>query len=485
MPIHTMRLGSERALIISNSIPNLPLENLCKPSGNQIDLGVFGLFESASPNFATYYPEVSESDLKPKDEDFIYPLFRALSEITVNKSFNPVDFSKNNVLKKSMKMLIGQTIYPNHEMIVGNELGAVKNVEWQEAYETDKGIKIPAGINAQLMVDGKKAPNIARSIQMDPPAIHSVSVTVTFEWEKSHNIADDEFYRKMGTFDEAGNMYTRVATRILRYSEISFVPHGADPYAKKVGEDGKIIKPEEAARRDGTLKNSEIPGLANFSFGDEGLSLSEQDNTIPTVIITNTKSLTNTLDMKREHLLLMAFTLGFMETDTLSDEDLTKKVTTGLTALKAAKDKAELELAQEVAKHSGEAILTEDQKTKISLADKYLTDLRAKTTAAYKLTAADKVDEKVIGSIADANETVLLGLLTQYEEQFNNSQPLTCKECKSTSISRQSAESQGGEGADGKGNPKTVSAEEAIEVASKMANKEITKTISAFEEVKK
>src|SRR5210317_758975 len=82
---------------------------------------------------------------------------------------------------------------------------------------------------------------------MDPPSVHSVSVTVTFEWKPSHKFEDEnEFYGKLGTYDDKGELVRRVVTKIHAYHEISFVAHGADPYAQKIV-DGKIANPEYAA----------------------------------------------------------------------------------------------------------------------------------------------------------------------------------------------------------------------------------------------
>ena len=98
-----------------------------------------------------------------------------------------LDFKTFNrdVLKKSMQMLIGQTINIDHEIAVGNAIGAVSEVFWQPAYKTKSGIEVPAGINAVLKIDGKSNPRIARGVMMDPPSIHSNSVTVRFKWEPS------------------------------------------------------------------------------------------------------------------------------------------------------------------------------------------------------------------------------------------------------------------------------------------------------------
>ena len=38
----------------------------------------FGLWEVATPNYATYYPDVKPEDLNPTDAEFINPVFRML-----------------------------------------------------------------------------------------------------------------------------------------------------------------------------------------------------------------------------------------------------------------------------------------------------------------------------------------------------------------------------------------------------------------------
>ena len=43
-------------------------------------------------------------------------------------------------------------------------------------------------------------------------------------------------------------MIRKVVTEVVRYLETSLVSHGADSFAQKIGEDGKIINPEFAKR---------------------------------------------------------------------------------------------------------------------------------------------------------------------------------------------------------------------------------------------
>ena len=149
-----MPISKERFFIghsvVSNKLPkDAPLADLnTMIHDDQIEIEKFGLFDVAAPDFNKFYPDVKAADLEPQDEDFSYPVFRALSKINVNK-FGPIDFGKGNILKDSLSLIIGQTIYPNHESMVGNEVGAVLDAVWQNG-TTQNGIKVPAGINVKL-----------------------------------------------------------------------------------------------------------------------------------------------------------------------------------------------------------------------------------------------------------------------------------------------------------------------------------------------
>lgn len=491
MPQAIIRLGLGRALIVPNSPNNLPLSGICNHPNTNIDLGKFGLWDSATPNFATYYPDATPEDLKPKDGDYSYPIFRALSEVIVHKNTNPVDFSQNNVLKKSLQLLVAETIYPNHEMLVGNELGVIESVEWQNAYKTAAGIAVPAGINARLKIDGKKVPGIVRSIEMN--ALHSVSVTVSFEWEKSHpNVSDDEFRNKLGTFDEKGNMYTRVATKILRYSEISLVPHGADPYARKVGEDGKILNPEKAARRDGTLSNSEVPKHSYLMFSDvseDKVSLAEEEPTIPDVINNNDNN--QTTFMNKEYLIVLALLMGLTGTEKMTDDELKSAVQSKCKDNAGSAEKLteiQKELTELKAKAPETTELGAEDKAALTYGKTAITALQERAKKAYQAVKGDKAEQSYMDSLKEMTPAVLVTLSEQYETELNALQPLTCTKCKSTDVSRQSAQSSGADdtgGAGGAGgNIINLSAEEALAKASKVAAQEVEgKSISAFEEV--
>ena len=245
--IGTLRLHSGHSVVVSHIPDKVQLETLGKIASNEKRANAsFGLFDTATPNYQTYYPDVTADDIKPNDDQYIKPVYRLLSAVVVHKNSNPIDFSKPGVLKASMPLLLGQTVYPDHEPSIGNALGVVSEVSWQDGYELE-GVQVPAGIIGTLKIDAKSHPAVARNIMMDPPAIHSNSVTVQFNWEPSHpEMETDDFWDKLGSYDQEGQLIRRIVTKVLRYTETSLVPHGADPFAKILDDNGNMVLPKYA-----------------------------------------------------------------------------------------------------------------------------------------------------------------------------------------------------------------------------------------------
>lgn len=424
----------------------------CFKPRNQESINSFGLFGS-DLNYHTYYPEVKPEEFKPSDEEFIEPVFRMLSEAIVSKGWYPVDFSKNGVLKESMNLLVGQTVNCDHSTDVGNAIGSVKEVYWQDSY-TENGITIPAGINAVLKIDGKANPRIARGIMMDPPSIHSNSVTVRFLWEKSHpQMEDYDFYDKMGSYDKDGNLICKVATKILSYHETSLVSHGADPFAQKIGKDGKIINPIYANNQYNSFSDKSMGAKALYTFNDfKNLGNAE--------VIHNTMAFNNELinngpgDPKQKNNMnkeLQEFIASLFGTGMLSlgegkqptqDEaiSLIKELVASKTSLTSEveqlkKDKNTLE--EEVNQLKGDI---ENNKPMVEIGTKHLSDVREKVTADYKkLIGEDNLDESMITLIANANLSTLTSLGKSYTTQLEQKFPLKCNKCGSLEVSRSSA----------------------------------------------
>ncbi len=441
MPFATIRLGFGQSLIMGNTPPVITSQDISrKMSLEKRETGKLGLFDLAQPNFQTYYPDLKIEDLAPKDAEFVYPTFRLLSEVVVHRKYNPIDFSKPGVLKKSMGMLEAQTVYANHEMAIGNHLGVVQEVSWQESYTTASGKKIPAGINGVLKIDGKSHPNIARGLTMNPPAIHSNSVTVNFAWEKSHpKLSDEEFRAKLGSYDDKGELVRRIVEEVVGYHETSLVAHGADPFAQIINEQGEITNPEYAVRQ-ASLSAFEHPEKSRsqvywFNHNDTE-SLSAETHIEPT----------QTQTMKE--ILLQLLTAAKVETTGLTEEQLQAKVNELINlglgqpdivkerdTLKGKLTAVEADLVASQAKVT--ALEAEVAAFKAENSSK-LNEKRAEVIRLYKILnpkATEEATKVYLEASPEATTTFLTDFNRQVEEKF----PAHCAECNSSNIVRNTA----------------------------------------------
>lgn len=167
----------------------------------------------------------------PRDDDYIYPLFRALSQTVIEGYW--IDYSRPGVLEESTPLLAGQTVYADHHFWnVEKWLGVVNESSWDADGLNSDGVP---GINVELKIDALLNPRIARGLLMQPPAIHSASVTVLFEYEYSHPdlIEEGRFWDLLGE-EVGGELVRLIATKILSYWELSLVFQGADRGAKQL-----------------------------------------------------------------------------------------------------------------------------------------------------------------------------------------------------------------------------------------------------------
>lgn len=458
----SIRMGAAHSLIIGHG-PKLNLITAEQEADNRrSNLESFGLWEVATPNFNTYYPNATAEDLAPKDEEFIRPIYRALSEVIVRKKFDPIDFSKNGVLKASMSMLVGQSVYTNHDSFVGNEVGVVSKTFWAEAYEVN-GQTIPAGINAEFLIDGKAHPKLSRGIMMDPPSIHSNSVTVNFKWIQSHpKMEYQEFRNKVGSYDEKGQLIRRIVSEITAYYETSLVSHGADPFAQKVGNDGKIVNPDLAIRRDSFSAEKEGASLYHFFSYKESLS----EITIPVQLDNNNNSekseeTPKSKTMNKELVLLMALLSGYQLAEgleNLSQEEFSEQFDEAAFLAHVTEKKAELE-ALKTASTELTAITTEKEALEAEIeplrefktqnekiAEKFgevRSSLQAEVERLYSIAhgkpASDKLRETFTGATFETLET----FKESYYELVEDKYEMTCNDCNSHNITRASSNPEG------------------------------------------
>lgn len=404
-----------------------------------------GLFESSSPNLNTFYPGLKADDLKIREEDFVNPLFRLLSEVIVNPQRSPLDFSKNGVLKASLSKLVGQTVYVNHDTIIGNQIGAVASTVWQEAYTTDTGLKVPAGINGILKIDAKSHPTIARAVMMDPPSIHSNSVSVSFLWEPSHKFeSENEFFDKMGTFAKDGTLIRRIATEIKSYHETSLVAHGADGFAQRIKENGQIVNPLYGSTQHKLSKedfSQKKPSVYYFNF---------QDPSEHTTLKLTHNNPENPLEMKKLLITLAtAYNLSLKGDET--DEQLSALVEGGIQAAKTAHDTAltaETKKTADLQTKLDEALAKVPSAEDLSMATlgkEFVTELRTEVESLYTKLKGDKVDATILGVIKSADKAALVSLQKDYAGQLEAEFKATCTKCGSHDITRMSATQTPGE----------------------------------------
>lgn len=407
-------------------------------------------------DYNTYYPNLDKSELTPKDEEFIEPMFRLLSETIVSKNWNPTDFGQNGVLKASMKMLLGQTVNCDHETNIGNAIGAVSQVMWQESYK-DGSFTIPAGINGILKIDGKANPRIARGILMEPPSIHSNSVTVQFKWDKSHpQMEDNEFYQKLGTYDSKGVMVRRIVTEIVRYLETSLVSHGADSFAQKIGSDGKIINPTFAKRTwasyeeyrddkskqyfftdyksdDLTSYQEKNDTQGSFNDNDANDNHSNKDNMnelqkfLEILFGDNMLTLEEGKEMNQENVIACIQTL-------VSSRNTLQTSVDNLTTEKTSLMEQITNLNAEVA----------NLKEMATVGKNHIASLRENAVETYKKLMGDKVDETIVTMLnaETTGITTLISLTKDYQARLEEKFPLTCAKCGSKDVNRASSVSE-------------------------------------------
>lgn len=452
-------LASGHSMIMGNMPKSLDLKKInaktnLEASQGKVDTQKFGLFDSSQPNYTTYYPDVTVEDLNPSDDEFVYPVFRMLSETTVHKHVNPISFAKPGVLKAAKDMLTGQTVNVDHETAVGNAIGVIQSVEWQESYVDKSGVIIPAGINAVLKIDAKSNPRLARGVMMSPPSIHSNSVTIQFKWEQSHpDMESEEFWAKLGETDDDGVLIQRVASEIVSFSETSLVSHGADPYAKKV-ENGQIVLGKHAHDR-ASLSEYQINKQSNrfiemsYQKLNDGSLVDTISNSAEQTIPkyednTNNKNQNNSMDKLEE----LAKATGFEFEGELNEESLMAHVTSlssQVTELKATNEtisshNAELignveTLESNIAELKSEI---DSLSPKAELGESYLANMRTEAVRLYNLVKGESADETIIELIANSESKAAQAFLKQYTTEAEGLHEASCSDCGSTNVSRAS-----------------------------------------------
>lgn len=212
-------------------------------------------------------------DVLPDEGDYITVPFRAISQ-----AFIPghcLDFTGDGVLEAAVPLIYGQTVYPNHDLFdINNALGSISASAWDG---DDAAAKGAPGINVQYKIDALMNPRIARLLLMKPPAIHSTSLTLLFEFEFSHPdlVEQGRFWNLLGDEVE-GSIVRLIVTKINECWEGSLVFMGADRRAKQLPDD------DEDDEGSGQLSEKEI-----LELGKKGADTPPNSNEEKTMKLTS------------------------------------------------------------------------------------------------------------------------------------------------------------------------------------------------------
>jgi hypothetical protein len=408
----------ERLRFIGVPIKEITKEGVeVKPDAAKVSISLGG-WSSVVDN-AKYFPNVTAKDCIPKPEDFLLIPFRFISATLVGaESYRATRFPAD-VLKAAMPLLEGRPVYTDHDTSTStNIIGHVESVYWQEEYFDEKaGLTIPAGINGNFAINCKIAPHVASNLYTG--ALDSNSVTVEFYWEPSHKMLspDDNFSYKIGEYDENGKPYCRVVTEILKFPETSPVTRGADPFARTLGRDGKIIAPDTAML---SLSETELVKVLNkdshsiicksdvnvlrLSLSDKGYQQSNSDgNTEIKKVKMNDK------------LLLFAVTLLGLTADTTELTDAQQDLFIAkLSEQREEKPNVEREALTSLLTRSELSVGADVTPYKLAKVEE-LTALNASVTNLRGELEAAKTENERLKPLAATGETVIVSLRAEAE----------------------------------------------------------------------
>ena len=355
--------------------------------------------------------DMSEDDLQnymcPTDEDYIRMPVRMLSAAAVQNDTINFGHMEGKALKESVELFNNLTILKDHIFSVDQWLGKTEGAFWDSLTPG-----APSGITGMMKLDKKADPKTCRGLVSG--ALDSVSVTISFEYEKSHpKMSDMDFFMNLGDVVD-GKTVQALVTKVNRVYELSVVWQGADKFAKTIGDDGSIETP-------GVRSNSQ-------SFSTQEVSV----------------------DLKKLAALLGLTLDGAALTEDAIMAALKEKLAANpdlLTKLTAA-ETAKTELTTQVTALTADvATKTEEIKTltakvdslaaQAKLGETTLTNTRSEALRLYNVVEDKKATEAMRALINGATPEVAQSVIDTYKDRAEAIAPLKCTKCGCTELSRQ------------------------------------------------
>jgi hypothetical protein len=292
--------------------------------------------------------------------------------------YRKFDFTREGVLKKAVPLFEGLTLYANHDADVNDWKGLIQEPVWDDQ-------NTPPGINAKAVIDKTVDPKLARGVETK--ALRSFSVTIWFNYEKSHpDLAN--FYDRLGE-EIDGEMVRFVVTEITNAGEVSVVWEGEDPFAKSFKAAGD--PPAQPSQEEATMKlTAAVMTLLGIAAGTD-----------------------------------------------VTEELLEAKINETVTGLKSTITSLETE--------------TKLLKVDAEVGVQTLAEARTRAVTLYKAAKGDKaVATFITGVIDKADLETARGLIQEYQLAIDEATPLKCAKCGETLSRRSSVPENHGQALAGK-----------------------------------
>jgi hypothetical protein len=347
------------------------------------------------------------SFLNPQEEDFIYVPVRMLSAAEVQGK--TINFAHNNgqALRDAVGKFNDIPIMKNHNFVVEDCIGRTQECFWDE---TTPGA--PMGVTGMMRVDSKMDPKTARGLITG--LLDSVSVTVQFDFEKSHpNLKDDEFFWKLGEEVE-GKTVQALVTEVTRLYELSVVWQGADTHAKTI-QDGTIKSPGLSQQLPTPHLKEETPMDLTKLLAKLGLTGEQTPEQLETALDAAISAAT-------------AAGAQSLEAKVTSLTEQVAVLNTEKSGLSAANDSLKLEI--------------EKLRPQATLGETFLADQRKEAKRLYEIVAGATKDPAMLALIEGASLEVSKGFITTFEPQAEAIAPLTCTSCGGKHLTRKASKDQ-------------------------------------------
>ncbi|MEE9466382.1 MAG: hypothetical protein V3W14_12515 [Candidatus Neomarinimicrobiota bacterium] len=193
----------------------------------------------------------SLEDLKPRDGDLVAFPFRLLSAAYLGSGGYHLDFSRPGMLENALPLFLEPeapgsrrdgplVVVRDHSENIDDRLGLATGMQFSAA-DPDRGLADP-GIDADLLINWKLAGDVVRRLLHKPPLVEACSVSLAFNWEKSHpQLEDWQFWMRLGE-EIDGTPVRVVVTEIISVEHVGLVYAGADPAARRQGKPAEDLE---------------------------------------------------------------------------------------------------------------------------------------------------------------------------------------------------------------------------------------------------